>query len=436
MKSPDITLPAISTKLVNKYYIARNFEQVNPDKSQDNIFSGVTQQEKGARFNPRGDIVKYSIVGKVDSYMKIKNGKQTKFDENTISKIPRSMVRIAEDQRSMPKSEIRSMTKLTSSGKIKKERRDQLTTKNQLLEEIDRIRLRIEANKLIEERKIDQLQPTLKRFVTKESRVQEKHFETERQWNQFMIYQADHLKRDVSACQLIQAEVHRNKLEAAAAFEAIKTDYERFGPRVWQMTLRKGDQQAYQKLKLKDETVLVENEQKFDFIVGSDLPNAFTESSVCGHKGSIEYMRKPVFTQESEMSVTSLPFKSFRSDEYLLKKIDKQKELFNQSLMVGIDKVSDFDQLVIIGKSQLDIEEQMVLGDGNDLTAVYRREIPNKPEAPVEEIIEMNYSGQQKLVLPPMKKSKRLERKDSDKQNESRSMQDFIDENINDKTQQ
>lgn len=29
--------------------------------------------------------------------MKIKNGKQTKFDENTISKIPRSMVRIAED---------------------------------------------------------------------------------------------------------------------------------------------------------------------------------------------------------------------------------------------------------------------------------------------------------------------------------------------------
>ena len=40
------------------------------------------------------------------------------------------MVRIADDQRSMPKSEIRSMTKLTSSGKIKKERRDQLTTKN------------------------------------------------------------------------------------------------------------------------------------------------------------------------------------------------------------------------------------------------------------------------------------------------------------------
>lgn len=54
-------------------------------------------------------------------------------------------------------------------------------------------------------------------------------------------------------------------------------------------------------------------------------------------------MRKPVFTQESEMSVTSLPFKSFRSDEYLLKKINKQKELFNQSLMVGIDKISDFD---------------------------------------------------------------------------------------------
>ena len=34
----------------------------------------------------------------------------------------------------------------------------------------------------------------------------------------------------------------------------------------------------------------------------------------------------------------------------------------------------------------------MVLTDGNDLTAVYRREIP-KQEVPVEEIIEMNYSG-------------------------------------------
>lgn len=56
--------------------------------------------------------------------------------------------------------------------------------------------------------------------------------------------------------------------------------------------------------------MIIENEIKYDFIVviikylqnilqGSDLPNAFTESSVCGHKGGIEYYRKPNFLPDS-----------------------------------------------------------------------------------------------------------------------------------------
>ena len=52
--------------------------------------------------------------------------------------------------------------------------------------------------------------------------------------------------------------------------------------------------------------MIVENDLKYDFIVvllyfykGSDLPNAFTESSVCGHKGGIEYYRKPNYLPDS-----------------------------------------------------------------------------------------------------------------------------------------
>lgn len=69
--------------------------------------------------------------------------------------------------------------------------------------------------------------------------------------------------------------------------------------------------------------MIVENEIKYDFIVvklfnilkGSDLPNAFTESSVCGHKGGIEYYRKPNFLPDSNQLTFSSRFRKSTDSE-------------------------------------------------------------------------------------------------------------------------
>lgn len=48
---------------------------------------------------------------------------------------------------------------------------------------------------------------------------------------------------------------------------------------------------------------------------GSDLPNAFTESSVCGHKGGIEYYRKPNFLPDSNQLTFSSRFRKSTDSE-------------------------------------------------------------------------------------------------------------------------
>lgn len=75
--------------------------------------------------------------------------------------------------------------------------------------------------------------------------------------------------------------------------------------------------------------------------------------------------------------------------------------------MMSIIKTGDYDQLVVVGRSQLDIERQMLLNDGQDMTAAYRKELI-KPvmehDKDKEEIFDINYSGTQRLILPPIRK--------------------------------
>lgn len=61
---------------------------------------------------------------------------------------------------------------------------------------------------------------------------------------------------------MIRADSYRNKLETAQAFEIMKSDFERFGPRVWYMTLRKNNQDSiqYQKKIIKGREITMERE--------------------------------------------------------------------------------------------------------------------------------------------------------------------------------
>ena len=169
-----------STKNYQKYYIAKSLMQ-GPEivlRADRNIFKEVnleSNKDKGPKTDHRGDIVKHSIIGKVDWYNKIKNGKKAQFDETALRSLPtKTQFRLDAESRSIAKSDLRSI-KAGSTGKIKREKREIPATKNQLLEEIDKIRMRIEINRDIEDQKNDELQPTLRRVVTKEERVMAKH---------------------------------------------------------------------------------------------------------------------------------------------------------------------------------------------------------------------------------------------------------------------
>lgn len=85
----------------------------------------------------------------------------------------------------------------------------------------------------------------------------------------------------------------------------MKSDFERFGPRVWYMTLRKNtsDSIPFKKETIKGREMLTEKEIQNQLIIvmsnvsmffqNADLPEAFKHTSLSTLKSQFEYIRKP-----------------------------------------------------------------------------------------------------------------------------------------------
>ncbi|CAK56406.1 unnamed protein product (macronuclear) [Paramecium tetraurelia] len=397
-------------KTCKRFLVAKSVSQEHRIKSNDsrpnNIFMPTYDEyllQNGPKFTENGDLVQHSIVGKSEWFNKQKLGKRLQFDDLASKQLPfhKGIIRQdTADKGSAPKSEQKS-TKFGSSTKLKKNHNNNLTTKNQLIEELNNIMQRIKTNSDVEKGKVEQLEPQLKRVLTKETRVLSKHEETEKYWNYFTERQACLLNRDRISSQLLQAEKYKLKNDTAQVFNVLNTEYERIAVNNWQKTLRKFENSKSKKIKVRGKEMIIEKEQKEDFIVGSDLPRAFSEQSLVGSR--LEYIQKP----EVKVINDPLAFKSFKSNKYLLQRLDETQDYFQNSYMISPDKRNDFDKLIILGKSQFEIEKEMLLNDGGDSTGVYRKDIDKPPdEYTKEQIYEQQYANKVKLILPQLGKWK------------------------------
>lgn len=146
--------------------------------------------------------------------------------------------------------------------------KEQVRTKNQILDEIDSIKARLEVNRAREMSECESLPEMTRREFVRQEAIFEKHQENEEQWNVFVTKASSALEREAGYSQLCRAEAYRSRLEAAQTFDVLKSDFERFGTRVWYMTLRKsGQAQSFEELR--GRKVQIENLQNHPLIIVS-----------------------------------------------------------------------------------------------------------------------------------------------------------------------
>ena len=79
-------------------------------------------------------------------------------------------------------------------------------------------------------------------------------------WEEFVQKASSRLERSPEYSSLIRSESYRNRLETADTLEAMKSDFDRYGPKVWYMKLRKPDDPEKMGLyvKMEDKRVLID----------------------------------------------------------------------------------------------------------------------------------------------------------------------------------
>lgn len=66
-----------------------------------------------------------------------------------------------------------------------------------------------------------------------------KHEEILSEWDMFVQKCSSRLERDPILSQMNRADSYRNRIETAINLDMMKSDFERYGPNIWYMTLRK-----------------------------------------------------------------------------------------------------------------------------------------------------------------------------------------------------
>jgi len=199
----------------------------------------------------------------------------------------------------------RLVEKLNVVEKVERPERINLTnlSKADLLREVDNHQQRREMS-LMDYRTID-----------KEEKVLDRHNRIQRIWKRDAESLAKETKRPINELAVIKADDYRQKVENIEELEMKKTDGMIFGEKLWMMSLRRHKKNKSQNLeKLEIET---------DSLKYRDLPDAFSKELVRAKRNFVEKIRKNDFLEDKA------------------------------------------DTLIIHGKSQLEIEKEMIVKSKN-----------------------------------------------------------------------
>lgn len=322
---------------INNENSQTNFNEIpTRQKETPNIFSLEQNWDSeyydkflGPRFDQSGSLIKYSIVGKPDHFLRKFNQSldHKKYERkvsiyspmNTLS-FNASETELKADATSVfkRKSTSKRTTFLNSTNngsnatKITTKKNVIRMNKSQVMNEIRKVEDRIRENSSNDKLLFNALKTNDQLYINKEQRIFMKKKQNEDEWDKQLM----NLKRKITRAKsehLIQTSSDfRYKIEKANMMDLLKTDHEKYGDKFWYISIRNN---------LKED---LKN-------MGNDTLKIFKKSQINLKNNQIEIIRGLNRNSERypDNIMKLINMRRNSKDDYLLKKMTENKKKFD-----------------------------------------------------------------------------------------------------------
>ena len=299
---------------------------------------------RGPKLTDKGVIIPYTILGRPEWFKNYQNSKENnvtiKENENKaqnssisefheIQKVTRPMTSYVGSQNRSPfsiqnrpySSKPFTERKTAEDSQKNLEKITIILKKEEVLDEINKIKGRVYRMK---DNKKRQVPLSAKFFQNKEKNCLNHFDELEKKWEFQSKFYSKKISRIHNDKPLYdKGECFRQKLELAQVVDNLQTDHEKFGDRYWESTLRKYEENKKPEKKKDANRTLTDlkRESTFKKILENNDENI---QKIRPLSAQIETIRNP------KRQYNEMPFCSFKSDNYLKKKLQKFEEKVNE----------------------------------------------------------------------------------------------------------
>lgn len=310
-----------------------------------------TEHNIGPRFTGDGKVIKRSILGKPDAFLKMqnilfKNTSETMMvlkDRKTSIMGPKVSSNAVKDrpvQINKSYTSLNSMSSFDEGGEVKKKKPQSTISakkpetdaggkfhfmirigKDELIQDIENAEKRQATNILNDKELLQKLPPQDKRFFTKEQRIIEQYNKTQDLWKKKTKAVANKAQRKLETCVMAKTDEYRLKLEAAQTLDLLKNDDEKYGNQYWYLTLR-------------------------DYPEGErpETQTLFKKSRKNFNSNNLEIVRKNIDDKNRKSPRRIMT--AYGENEYLEKKIEENKK--KMQVILPIDDDNFFDMQVYL----------------------------------------------------------------------------------------
>jgi len=343
-----------------------------------------------------GQIIKHSIIGPIEFYEKAQQNVEkaqrikalgTLDQESNNSTVDRKFSRAPSSTNSFEEGAGNSRTGTATSFAMKKalmkgrvkDLKEVKIRKEDLLKKFDQLKENEHRFYQYEARRYSNLSYGDRLNQTKEERCLYKFDEANSTWDKNVIRMTQRIGKIPENSVMLRSGHYREKVEMANVLEAGKTMHERFGSRLWPVTLRRD----------------VPNLVKRNHSVAENLSLGFSMIDPIEPKTPLELIRTPLrgsglssIDSTKDLSQTRLLDRT--SDEYLLTKTSKLGKLLATMSPYNTTQAST---LVIEGKNKLEIEVNTFMrrNQDKDVISISKDFLQPRDIQETEEVFEEHY---------------------------------------------
>ena len=323
----------------NSQISIKEIDITEQQKDNNNIFinelndnADYSDKFIGPRFDSSGNLIKYSIIGKPDRFLRkynqtaelrksgydskaslIYSPKNSSFScvewDSSLSKPVENSFR--RKSRSKKTTFIHASTIISNVNKAVQKRNLTRLNKNQVFNEIRKVEDRIRMNSLNDNVLLQGLSRNDQLFMSKEQRIFKKQEKNELEWENQLNILKHKVPRAKSEHLIKTSGEFRYKKEKANIMDLLKTDHEKYGNKYWYHSIRQN----------------LDNELK---AMGTEIPKVFSQSQLNFKNNQIEYLRglnniKNKNGSYSQNVINLINLRGNLKDDYLRKKLIENK---------------------------------------------------------------------------------------------------------------